>query len=94
MPDGYVLRDRLEGDRAVRVYEVDPTRAPIIARIFELADAGVTPAAIARKLNAEGHRTPRRVTRTGRNAGREWGGKPWTRRRVFAALTCAPTPAS
>jgi len=89
VPDGYVLRDRLEGDRAVRVYEVDPTRAPIIARIFELADAGVTPAAIARKLNAEGHRTPRRVTRTGRNAGREWGGKPWTRRRVFAALTCA-----
>ncbi len=51
--------------------------------------SGLTPAAIARKSNAEGHRTQRKVTRTGPGAGREWGGKAWTGRRVWGTLTCS-----
>jgi hypothetical protein len=49
----------------------------------------MTPAAIVRRLNCEGFRIRRNVTRSGPNAGREGGRNPWTRRRVYDTLTCS-----
>jgi DNA invertase Pin-like site-specific DNA recombinase len=49
LPDGYV---KVDGAIAL-----DPERAQVIARAFELADGGFAPANVARQLNAEGHVT-------------------------------------
>jgi DNA invertase Pin-like site-specific DNA recombinase len=87
--DGYTRIAKEDEDGPFSTYELDPARARIVRRISELAPAGMTPAAIARRLNCEGFRTRRNVTRSGPNAGREWGGKPWTRRRVYDTLTCS-----
>lgn len=73
VPDGYVLLDALDAGRAVRRYELDPVRAPVISRMFELADGGMAPANVARRLNAEGLRTK--------------AGGLWKRRRVQDTLT-------
>jgi DNA invertase Pin-like site-specific DNA recombinase len=74
VPDGYLLKDALDSEgRAVKRYELDPERAPIVSRIFELADSGMAPGAIARLLNSEGLRTK--------------SDRSWTRRRVQDTLT-------
>jgi len=65
VPDGYRRGIQPDG-RAV--YALDPERAPIIRRLFALAEQGMGDPSIARTLNAEGVRTR--------------GGIPWTRRRV------------
>lgn len=81
VPDGYLRTTTRDPrtDAVVRVeYRPCPERAPIIARVFELADAGLAPANIARRLNAEGYRT----------RGRQ-GQQPqaWTRRRIEDTLS-------
>ena len=73
--DGYAALAEVEGGRPVRRIVEDPTRAPIIRRIFELAEAGVADASIARRLNREGERT--------------LAGRSWTRRRVQDTVTNA-----
>jgi hypothetical protein len=60
--DGRVQQDRV----------VDPDRAPLIARIFDLVEQGHTFGDVQRTLNREGHKTMR--------------GKPWTTRRIRATI--------
>jgi hypothetical protein len=64
-PDGW---HNVDGERVL-----DPERAPVIERLFELAADGLPDAHIARLLNEEGRRTR--------------SGKPWTRRAVRAHVT-------
>jgi len=73
VPDGYLLVDQVEDGQAVRRYQFDPEREPVIRAMAGLALDGLGDVAIARRLNTDGHRTKR--------------GKPWTRRRVQDALT-------
>lgn len=73
VPDGYARIHRVERGRMASEVVDDPIRVPLIRRIFELADAGIADANIARRINAEGHRT--------QSDGR------WTRRRVQDTLT-------
>lgn len=73
VPDGYLRVAKLEGARTVSIYELDPGRAPVIARAFELADHGVGDPSIARSLNLEGHRTK--------------SGGHWRRRRIQDLIT-------
>lgn len=72
-PDGYrrVRRIRPDGSDEV-LYELDPVRAPVVRRMFELATA-LSDANVARALNASGERTK--------------GNVAWTRRRVQDTLT-------
>jgi len=73
VPDGY--RRVLELDSTGGVsgrYELDPERAAVIARLFELAASGMADANVMRTLNREGHRTK---------------GGHWTRRRVQDTTT-------
>lgn len=81
VPDGFRLVVERNGDTR---YEVVDDRAELVRGIFERADAGASPAVIARALNAAGHRT---AVRTSRRADRTYGGRPWTRRRVYDTLT-------
>jgi DNA invertase Pin-like site-specific DNA recombinase len=73
VPDGYQLIRSLADGTTVSEYVYDDERAPIIRRVRDLALDGYAPASIARKLNAEGHRTK--------------SGKAWTRRRVQDMLS-------
>lgn len=73
VPDGYIRLKNVVGEHVVIRYDLDPERAPIIERIFMLADEGLPPAIIARRLNAEGVRTKR--------------GGTWTRRRIQDTLS-------
>jgi DNA invertase Pin-like site-specific DNA recombinase len=73
VPDGYTLMKEVDGSQVRSTYALDSERAPILARIFELAAANTPDAVIARQLNAEGLRTR--------------GGKPWYRRRVQDTVT-------
>jgi DNA invertase Pin-like site-specific DNA recombinase len=73
VPDGYLLVEQIEDGRALRRYVIDEQRAPIIRRAAELALDGLGAPALARRLNAEGHRTK--------------AGKGWTRRRVQDMLS-------
>lgn len=73
-PDGLSRVPRVAEDgRVVSDVAIDPTRGPLIRRIFELAAAGVADANIARALNRDGHRTA--------------SGKAWFRRRVQDTVT-------
>ncbi|MEJ7786618.1 MAG: recombinase family protein [Solirubrobacteraceae bacterium] len=73
VPDGYrrVVEDE-DGEVRVR-YALDPERAPIVRRIFELAGEGMGDPSIARTMNVEGHRTR--------------SGKSWQRRRIQDTVT-------
>lgn len=73
VPDGYLRTTELHHGNPVTVYVLDPERAPIIGRAFELAAENVGDPTIARTLNREGHRTKAR--------------KPWRRRRIQDLLT-------
>lgn len=80
IPDGYAPLVQMSGGmpvlrrdgKPVIVAVEDPTRSPVIRRIFELAAAGVADANIARTLNRDGLRTQ--------------AGKVWMRRRVQDTL--------
>jgi DNA invertase Pin-like site-specific DNA recombinase len=61
---------------------IDPERAPVIRRIFELADEGLARPAIVRTANAEGLRT--RPIASGKF---EHDGLPWTTFRVADVLS-------
>jgi hypothetical protein len=65
-----VLRD----GRASPRRELDPTRAAVIARIFDLVESGLTFGDLSRQLNAEGLRT--------QPSKRYAEGARWTKRRV------------
>lgn len=82
--DGLSLRvERDAADRVVaRHYERDPERAPIIERLFDLADEGHSDSSVMRTLNAEGQHTREFVVKSGANKGEVRGGGPWTRRTV------------
>lgn len=73
VPDGYLRVIEMHRGSPVTVYALDPERAPVIHRAFELAAENVGDPTIARTLNREGHRTK--------------AGKPWRRRRVQDLLT-------
>lgn len=73
IPDGYVGVPEVVGSAISVRRQIDPDRAPLIRRIFALADAGVAPGRMARQLNREGLRTA--------------NGVPWTRRRLQDLLT-------
>ena len=73
VPDGYLRVVRGDGARVWSDYELDPERAPIIARAFALAAENMGDPSVARTLNREGYRTK--------------SGKPWRRRRVQDLLT-------
>jgi DNA invertase Pin-like site-specific DNA recombinase len=67
--DGYKLQlIEAAGGRPVQEAVIDPERAPIIRRIFDMVEKGHTPGEIRQALNAEGIRNRR--------------GKPWTTRMV------------
>lgn len=72
-PDGYVLEAELDerGNRTTRLV-IDPAREPVILALFDMAADGIGASAVARRMNAAGHRTKT--------------GKPWTGRRVQSAL--------
>ncbi len=74
-PDGYALAPGGGLD-------IDPERAPVIRRIFELALEGLGRAAIVRRLNAEGLRT--RPIPSGKF---KHDGLPWTNYRVGDVLS-------
>lgn len=61
---------------------IDPARAPIIDRMFQLADEGLPRNEIVRKLNGEGHRT--RPAPKGKDPH---DGLPWTNFRVGDVLS-------
>lgn len=69
-PDGYeVIRTLIRnGPKYERTWRINPERAPIIQRAFDLYEAGMGFGSVARELNRLGYRTP--------------AGKPWERRRV------------
>jgi DNA invertase Pin-like site-specific DNA recombinase len=71
VPDGLKLSARGPDDK--RKPEPDEERAPVIRRMAALADEGMSWGAVARKLNAEGHRTK--------------DGLPWTGKRVHDTLS-------
>lgn len=73
VPDGYIRTIEVVDGRVVSHYELDPVRAPIIRRLFELCEANLADATVARRLNAEGLRTG--------------AGRPWIRRRVQDTAT-------
>jgi len=75
--DGYTLVPELDAQgqpvterdgRVVYRRVIDPERAPLIRRIFDQVEAGQTFGDVARRFNAEGHKTVR--------------GKHWTTRRI------------
>lgn len=74
IPDGYVAVRSMDdrGNKIVRL-AIDPNRAPIILLMFDLANGGMAPRNIARRLNEDGYRT-----RTGAS---------WIRRSVQYILT-------
>ena len=61
--DGYRLVQEVIDGAVIKRRELHPERAPIIARIFDLVEAGHAPGDVARRLNAEGVRTRK---------GRDW----------------------
>jgi DNA invertase Pin-like site-specific DNA recombinase len=75
-PDGFVSPDGSKG------LVEDPERAPVVRRVFELADKGLGRPAIKRALNAEGLRT--RPIPSGKF---KHDGLPWTTFRVADVLS-------
>lgn len=75
VPDGYLSRpviDEVTGERTGTSYVADPEREATIARMWALAESGMPPLVIARKLNSEGYRKA--------------SGRPWDRRGVESKL--------
>ena len=88
LPDGYTTAWRTVDGEPRRYLAIDPDRAPLIRRMFDLAGLGYSCGSIAKKLNAEGYRTRERVIKGGPRAGQKAGGRRWERQRVRSALRC------
>lgn len=74
VPDGYLrILNSLSDGQICSEYHLDPARAPILRRAFQLSAEGIGDPSIARTLNAEGFRRK--------------SGKPWDRRSVEDKIT-------
>jgi DNA invertase Pin-like site-specific DNA recombinase len=72
LPIGMAIKTTIVDGIAVTRRVIDPKREPTVRRMFDLAEKGMTPGDISRKLNTEGVTTIR--------------GKPWTTRAVRTVL--------
>jgi len=78
IPMGYVSSEK--------GLEIDPPHAAIVKRIFKDYTTGTSAAKIADKLNKDGFITPNRVTKSGPNKGKIWGGVQFNSNIVLKVL--------
>jgi hypothetical protein len=71
--DGYKVVVEVRRGRVEKRLALDPARAPMIERVFELALAGQSPWSIAQAVNAEGWRTTGGRTKAGAKPFEAWG---------------------